>query len=255
MGERSAYAPGTFCWADVAGTDLEAQQRFYEQLLGWRAEVTPGGYWMLTLDGRSVAGMFEPPHEMPVPSWFSYVSVEDADATAARARDLGATVQIRPRDLGPPGVQVGRMAMIIDPQGAAVALWQPGLHIGAQLVNDTGAMCWNVLSTSDVDAAASFYGELFGWTLEPLEALGEYWEIRTGAGGLNGGMTALPEDGLPPHWQVIFTVPDAQDAVRRAAALGGGEIAPPATTAIGDFAVVHDPAGASFAVFAGETDD
>jgi uncharacterized protein len=61
MGERSAYAPGTFCWADLGAPDPDSAQAFYGELFGWRAELTPGGYWMLTLDGRNVAGMFELP--------------------------------------------------------------------------------------------------------------------------------------------------------------------------------------------------
>jgi predicted enzyme related to lactoylglutathione lyase len=254
MGQRTEYTPGTFCWADLGAPDPDSAEAFYGELFGWRAEITPGGYWMLTLDGRNVAGLFDLPQGYP-PSWISYVAVESVDAAAARSRELGARVLIEPRDVGPPDVQVGRMALLGDPQGASFALWQAGLHRGAQLVNDVGAMVWNQLATSDVDAAASFYGELFGWTTEPFEDdQGDYWNLRNREGWLNGGVMALPAEDVPPHWQVSFTVPDAQDAVARAEELGGGTIVPPTSTAVGDIAVLRDPAGAAFGVFAGETE-
>jgi uncharacterized protein len=253
MAERSEYAPGTFCWADVGAA--EGRQQFYEQLFGWTAEPTPGGYWMLTLRGRNVAGMFEPPEDAGPPGWINYVSVESADDTVRRAEGLGANVLIQPRDVGQPGVHVGRMALLRDPQGATFALWQPGLHIGAQLVNDEGAMVWNQLATSDVDAATGFYGALFGWTTEPFEdAQSDYWNIRNAAGWLNGGVLALPEPGVTPHWQVSFSVGDVQDAVRRVEELGGGVSLPPTSTAVGDIAVVNDPSGAAFGVFGGYTE-
>ena len=53
---------------------------------------------------------------------------------------------------------VGQTALIADPQGAVVALWQPGAHKGAGLVNEEGTLVWNSLSTSDVPAAQDFYG-------------------------------------------------------------------------------------------------
>ena len=61
---------------------------------------------------------------------------------------------------------VGRMAVLKDPQGAVLALWQPGTRIGAERVNDVGCLCMNELATSDLDVAGSFYGRLFGWTTE-----------------------------------------------------------------------------------------
>jgi uncharacterized protein len=254
MGERQSYTPGTFCWADVGAFDREAQQRFYEGLFGWTAELTPGDYWALTLDGKTVAGMFQPA-EGSTPQWISYVSVDSVDDEVSRARGLGATVLIEPRDIGVPEALVGRMALVADPQGAPFALWQPGLHIGAQVVNDVGAMVWNTLSTTDVEGATRFYGELFGWTTEPFEDdAGDYWNFRNREGWLNGGLMGVPTPDTAPAWRVLFTVPDVQHAVRRAGELGGHVVVLPTTTAVGDIAVVHDPAGAAFGLFDGETE-
>jgi predicted enzyme related to lactoylglutathione lyase len=154
--------------------------------------------------------------------------------------------------VGPPDVQVGRMSLLADPQGATFALWQPGLHVGAQLVNEVGAMVWNQLATPDVDAAKAFYGELFDWTSEDFED--GYWSWRNREGWLNGGVLALPTDEVPPHWQVTFRVEDIRAATARAGQLGGEVLQPPMTTPVGDVAVVEDPAGAAFGYFEGESD-
>src|SRR6266513_1340550 len=112
MGERTSYPPGTFSWVDLGTTDADGAKVFYGNLLGWEFE------------------------DMPV---------ADADATAARAAELGATVISQPFDV----LEAGRMAVLQDPTGAVFAIWQPRQSIGAQLVNDAGALTMNQLNTSD----------------------------------------------------------------------------------------------------------
>lgn len=70
------------------------------------------------------------------------------------------------------------MLIAADPQGAAFGVWQPGEFHGAQVVNQPGALIWNELHTSDVLAAASFYGDVFGIDIVPLEGADSYWELR-----------------------------------------------------------------------------
>jgi uncharacterized protein len=254
MGERAGYTPGTFCFADLGTGDRDAAASFYGGLFGWRAEGSQGAYTMFTLEGKPVAGMFQAPEDYPI-SWLSYISVEDADAVTARARELGASVLLEPRAVSDEA-QIGRSGLLGDPQDAVVALWEPGLHVGAGLVNDVGTMVWNQLATSHVEAAKRFYAELFGWAIEPVEAgQGDYWNWRNRDGWLNGGVMALPAGDTPPHWQVWFTVEDAAGAVARAQELGGTEVVPAAHTPLGgDVAVVRDPTGAAFVVFAGDID-
>jgi predicted enzyme related to lactoylglutathione lyase len=252
VGERTVYTPGTFCFADLGTNERERAAAFYGELFGWSAGPLDAGYTMFRLRDHPVAGMFEAPDGY-TPSWLNYISVEDADAVAAAARERGATVLLEPREVS--DQDVGRAAVIRDPQGAVFALWEPGWHRGAGVVNEVGAMVWNQLATSDVDAALDFYGPLFGWTTEPFEdGEGDYWNVRNRDGWENGGMMALPAEGVAPHWQVSFTVEDAGAAVARAEELGGGVILAPTQTAVGDIAVVHDPAGAAFGLFAGRTD-
>jgi uncharacterized protein len=163
MGERTSHAPGTFSWVDLATTDAAGAKEFYGELFGWVAEDMPGEagtYTMFRLDAKDVAACFAQGDGAP-PHWNSYVTVEDVDASMEMAAELGGSVLMPAGDIE----GIGRMAVIADPTGAAVALWEPRGHIGAGLVNAPGALCWNDLGTTDPDAAWAFYRELFGWTI------------------------------------------------------------------------------------------
>jgi uncharacterized protein len=183
------------------------------------------------------------------PSWMSYVSVEDADATAGRARELGATLYAEPFDV----FDAGRMAVISDPEGAVFALWQPGTQIGAGVVNEPGTLSWNDLATRDPEGAQRFYGELFGWTFDPVAPI--YLTIRNGE-QMNGGVRVMGrgEEQVPPHWLPYFAVDDLGAAVALANDLGGKALAPPMEVPAGRFAALADPHGAAFALFAGDFD-
>jgi predicted enzyme related to lactoylglutathione lyase len=259
VGERTGYAPGTFCWVDLATPDPDGAKRFYGELLGWEAEDTPAGdvdtYTMLRVDGKYVCALYEQPREQRrqvPPSWMSYVSVEGVGASAARARELGGTVVQEPVDV----MEAGRMALVQDPQGAVFALWEARDHFGAALVNDPGALTLNQLNAADVDAAREFYTGLFGWRIEPASEEGGagYLGIHNGE-NLNGGMMALPPGaGAPPHWLVYFTTEDMDVANGLIGELGGRVLVEPTEVPAGRFLVAQDPQGAAFALFEGEVD-
>jgi predicted enzyme related to lactoylglutathione lyase len=192
MGERTSYSPGTFSWAELATSYAEGAKSFYTTLFGWTYDDRPAGegmiYSMANRDGHSVAALFgsdEPPH------WNCYVTVASADDAAARAAELGGKVLAEAFDV----MDVGRMAVIADPTGAALCLWEPRSNIGAALVNVPGAMTWNDLVTPDPDAAAVYYGDLFGWTTEEMPGSGGYRVIRNGERG-NGGIMPLDRDRM-----------------------------------------------------------
>ena len=254
MGERESYAPGTFCWVDLGTTDADAAKAFYGALFGWEAEELPatGGtrYTMLRIGGRDVAALYEqesverdagiPPH------WSSYISVVDADEVAARVDGLGGKVLVGPFDV----YDSGRMAVVQDPTGAIVSLWQAGAHIGARLVNDPGCLEWNDLATPDPEAAGAFYRELLGWELAPREP--DAFTI-TNEGSLNGSIRRETE--LPPHWLPFFTTESIERSAEVAAANGGQVLVAGMEIAEGRIAVILDPQGAPFALFEGEVDD
>lgn len=258
MGDRTHYAPGTFCWVGLATSDPAGAKVFYADLFGWQAEDVPAGaagtVTMLRHGGKEVAILYMQQPEARAagapPHWTSYISVEDADATAASAGELGGAAVFRePFDV----LDAGRVAAIRDPTGAIVSLWQPRSRPGATVVNDVGALCWNELATTDVELAKSFFGELLGWEYE-TDDRGYVW-IRN-VGSLNGRMRkqTAQERGTPPAWLPYFTVENADDATRKAEQLGGRARAPTTEVHVGHFAVAADPQGATFAVFEGETD-
>jgi predicted enzyme related to lactoylglutathione lyase len=166
MGEVERYPDGSFCWIDLGTTDVEGAKAFYGGLLGWEFGDLPapeGSYTMCRLRGREVAGIHRHAEEEGT-GWSSNVSVGDLDRATARARELGAEVLAEPFDV--PGA--GRTAVLRDPAGAVVSLWQAGGHAGAGLVNEVGSWNWNELVAPDLDRAKKFYGELFGWTAEDV---------------------------------------------------------------------------------------
>jgi predicted enzyme related to lactoylglutathione lyase len=150
-------------------------------------------------------------------------------------------------------LDVGRMAVLEDPQGAVFAVWQPRTRIGAERVNDVGCLCMNELATTDMNAAGSFYGRLFGWTTEISDHAPEGPAMVFNVGHINGSFFAAPE-GTAPHWRPCFTVESTDKAVERVRELGGQQLGEPPDIGHGSIAMVRDPQGALFTMFAGEVD-
>lgn len=258
MGERSSYTPGTFCWAELATSDQDGAKAFYASLLGWEADDRPVGdgvfYSMQNLAGKPVAAIAPQPaqqREAGVPPlWNSYISVDSADAAVERAAVLGGKVHAPAFDV----MQAGRMAVIQDPQGAYFMVWEAREHFGAALVNEPGALVWNELATPDMDGAGAFYGGLFGWAFEPYDSSPQpYLGIKNGQAS-NGGITTL-QPPMPPSWLVYFGVGDIESALAEVESLGGAKVVGPIDIDIAKIAVVQDPQGAVFALYAGQLDD
>ncbi len=257
MGKRERYEPGTFCWVDLSTSDADGAKAFYGELFGWEFEDNeiPGGgvYTMCHVQGDAVAAIVQQ-DEQPG-HWNNYVTVMSADETAAKAKHMGANVFEELFDV----MEAGRMAVFADPSGAALCVWQPREHIGAQRVNDPGCLTWNELQSRDPETAATFYAGLFGWEVEPVEENGKlaYVTIES-AGSMNGGIMPMTEQhgDAPPHWLPYFTVRSCDEAVARVQELGGEALVGPLDIGTGSLiAVVQDPQGAEFALFEGETDD
>jgi predicted enzyme related to lactoylglutathione lyase len=256
MGDRTSHTPGTFSWAELATTDTDAAKRFYTALFGWDYEDQPmpgdsGDYTMLRRDGKDVAALFEAREGMPT-AWNSYVTVERADPSAAKAAELGANLLAEPFDV----MEVGRMAVIQDPTGAVFSVWEPRTSIGATWVNGPGALTLNQLNTTDPAAAERFYTELFGWRTEQVAGGDQpYWGIYNGD-RLNGGMMQLqPDAGAPPHWLIYFGSDDVDADARRIGERGGQMMVPPMDVPGGRIVVAQDPQGAVFGLVAGRFDD
>jgi uncharacterized protein len=259
MGERTKYSPGAFSWAELATTDQDAAKQFYGQLFGWSAVDNPIGdgvvYSVMQVGGKDVAAIspqMQSQREAGAPpAWNSYITVQSADATADKAKGLGGNVLAPPFDV----MDLGRMAVIQDPQGAVFMVWEPKTNIGAQLVNAPGALAWNELATPDLDASAEFYRELLGWQTEPVEGMeSPYLMVKTADGATNGGMRPAAETE-PPYWLIYFGTEDAEAALSKATELGGTAVMGPMDIGMGKIGVVQDPQGTVVAVFAGRFED
>jgi uncharacterized protein len=259
MAQRTKYTAGTFSWADLSTTDQAGAKRFYSELFGWEATDNPVGdgvvYSMMKISGDDVAAISPQPQQQRdagvPPTWNSYITVESADDALARAKELGANVHAAAFDV----MDVGRMGVVQDPQGAYFLVWEPKLHFGASLVNAPGALSWNELATPDLDASASFYAQLFGWTTERMEGMEmPYLVVKTADGSTNGGIRPLmPQE--PPYWLVYFGAHDIEESTAKVQQLGGGVLAGPMPAGPGTIAISRDPQGAVFALYAGHFDE
>lgn len=254
MTEVHYYRHGAFCWADLGTPDPSAARRFYTELLNLRAEDVPTGdggvYTMLRKDGRAVAAFHRvraPQAEHGPPQWLVYVNVDDVDRAAARVEPLGGRLLMRPFGL----LGSGRMALLEDPTGARLALWQGDAHAGAGVLEEPSAMCWWELNTRDAAAANRFYSELLGWIGEEREVAGNRYTTLFAGEQTVGGVLQMGEawDDVPSHWMIYFRVERCDESAARAARLGGQVCVPPTDIPpVGRYAVVRDPSGASFSI-------
>jgi predicted enzyme related to lactoylglutathione lyase len=115
---------GVFAWDELLTTDVEGAKRFYHEVLGWDSGELAGltGTYTLLLKGEvQVAGAMPKPETMQAPpAWLVYVATPDVDATAKRAVELGGTVAMESTDIP----DAGRIAVLVDPAGAAFGLFQ-----------------------------------------------------------------------------------------------------------------------------------
>lgn len=241
---------GRFGWVDVGVPDATVGKRFYEGLFGWKGEDMPipgdaGTYTMFSMDGKVVAALGPNQGGMP-PAWRSYVIVDDADVLAARAKEFGGKVLMEPQDI----LDTGRIAMLADPTGSVLGLWQPGTHKGAEVIGEPGSVAWNELVTKGLEEAKAFYEKLFGWKWEQFgETDAPYFLAKADGQSAAGAMEMGPDwpEGVPSHWDVYFEVDDADAAAERVKKLGGKVLSDPIEApGVGRFYMVSDPAGAMF---------
>jgi predicted enzyme related to lactoylglutathione lyase len=247
------HKPGNFCWAELGTTHQVEAKKFYTQLFGWGVRDLPMGpndfYTMFKLEGRDVGAAYTLRPDMLAqgvpPHWMVYVAVESADVSAARAASLGGKVLAPAFDV----FDVGRMAVLEDPTGAHISLWQPKRPSGFG-ISGTGTFCWADLSTGDRAPAQQFYSGLFGWQFMKSEK-DDYLHIQNGEEFIGGIPPAAHRDpSIPPHWALYFAVADCDASAATAKRLGAGFYLPPTTfEGVGRMAVIRDPQGAAFSIF------
>ncbi len=247
MRTDSPARPGTPTWFDLMSQDPDTVQPFYAAVMGW--EFTPsagpemGHYRMALRDGHIAAGLGKRPDEMR-DAWTTYLATDDVDALTAAVREAGGKVLDEPMQVA----DAGRMAIFADPGGAVFGAWEAGRHIGAQIRDEPGAMCWCEVNTPDATVARAFYERIMGLTTQKMEGMA-YWTLQEGEKAHAGILQMTEEwEGVPPHWMCYFAVDSADEAGARAAEHGGKVCVPPFDTPYGRMSVLEDPFGAVFSV-------
>jgi hypothetical protein len=251
MARIESYAPGSFCWAELAATDAVAAKKFYGEMFGWTALDMPmpeGVYTLFQTGGDDVAAVCDARPGVPV-HWGVYFSVASADEAAARVEPGGGKILAGPFDAH----DVGRMAVVQDPQGAVFSLWQAKRSIGATYSGALGKVVWPELATPDPAGAAGFYTSVLGWKTKPETGVADAPYIEWVNQGCSiGGLLPMRGDqwqGIPPHWLIYITVADCDERAARAGQLGAKLRVPPMDIPnVGRFSVVDDPQGATFAL-------
>lgn len=242
------HQSGTPSWADIGVPDIPAAVVFYSALFGWDCQdqgPETGHYHVARIGGKAVAGIGAATSPGP-PMWSTSIAVVDVDAAAAAITAAGGDLLASPFDVLP----AGRKAVAMDPTGAVFAVWEARAHIGAERMNEPGAVCWFELAARDADTALAFYRQVFGWTVQTQSEPMTYHELQLDGRAIGGCMpmdASWPAE-LPNHWMVYFDSPDCAATAERCVELGGAVHVPPTPIPPGSFAVLADPQGGVFSI-------
>ena len=249
------FSHGRFVWYELMTTDMAAAKAFYASVIGWDAQdasLPDYAYALFTAASAPLGGLMELPQDArkmgATPRWMGYVGVDDVDAATGRIGRLGGTVYVPPTNSN-----VGRIAVVADPQMATLALVKgqsSGGRAQSSELDALGRVGWHELLAADWEKAFAFYGELFGWQKADSHTgvMGTYQRFSVG-GKTIGGMLTKPPTLPLPFWLYYFNTDDVQAAAKRVEA-GGGQILYGPTGVPGGAWIVHctDPQGAIFAL-------
>ena len=248
---------GRFIWHELMTTDPQAAGAFYSKVLPWRTQPSGMPSYTLWIAGKTQTGglMALAPDSAPgtPPHWLVYIGTPSVDATLMEAQRLGGKVLKGATDIP----NVGRYAVLSDPQGATFALYTPASPpasppAGGAGSGASGEFSWHELTTTDPQAGLRFYSELFGWTRGPGHDMGGtmgLYQIFTQGGAQVGGIYRVQDASTPPHWLGYVRVPDAARTAAAAKAAGGRVLHGPVEVPGGSWiAMLLDPQGGAFAV-------
>jgi predicted enzyme related to lactoylglutathione lyase len=245
------WPAGTPCWVDVSVDDVPKAIAFYQALFGWDIELGApevGGYSIAHQAGRIVAAVSPKMGAPDAPSvWTTYLATDDTDATAAKVTGAGGQVLAGPMDV----MEEGRMAVAMDPAGAAFGLWQGERTTGLGVANEPGALVWNEQFSRDLRGSQAFYQAVFGYGYQDMSGDGFKYATLMVDGHEVGGIGEYPEGTpaeMPAAWATYFAVTDTDAAMAKVTELGGSVVRPAEDTPFGRIAVVADNHGAVFSV-------
>lgn len=245
-----------FVWYDLNSKQPAQAKKFYTALFGWNvmpwkpddAPADAPAYDMIAIGEQAIGGVNELPSDTPAPShWMGHVQVDDVDSAMKRAEGMGAKFPMGAHVIP----SVGKMAIMIDPDGCVCSLFTPEGAMPPGPTQDThGMVGWNELMAKDADAAKVFYSEVVGWKWRPgpFQDQMEYYMFGTGeAGGDAGGMAPTNEQMPVAAWTLYFTTTDLDATVAKIEELGGEVVGEPfAVPTVGKFAFGRAPDGSMF---------
>ena len=262
--EREQAPQGDFIWYELMSPDPEGSKTFYDAVVGWDiSEAAPEfqGYRMIgRSDGKFAGGVLPISAEMQQhgarPTWLGYIHVTDVDRSVGKIEQAGGKSLMPATDIP----NVGRIAMVADPQGAPFYVMKPIPPAGDPnaksdvfSASEQQRVGWNELQTSDVEGARRFYGDQFGWGSEEYMDMGEMGLYRFfDQQGTRIGALFDASNEQRSHWRFYIRVPSIS-AAKEAAERGGGTIhMGPQQVPTGEYVVIgSDPQGAEFALVGG----
>jgi predicted enzyme related to lactoylglutathione lyase len=244
---------GAPCWVDIFTSDPDRIQAFYNELFGWTCEAGApefGGYFNFAKDGVRVAGGMGNNGENGPDQWSVYLASDDAAATVAAAESRGSTAIVPAMQL----MDLGSMAVVTDPGGDSIGIWQPGTHTGFEILGEPGTPSWFELHTREYDKAVPFYRDVFKRETNTAGDSPEfrYTTLNVGEEQVGGIMdaTLFPADA-PTGWSVYFGTDDTDKTLAQVVDLGGKIVLPAEDTPYGRLAQASDPTGSLFKLVQG----
>lgn len=246
--------PGRFVWFDYISNESKKAQAFFGELFHWKAKDVPmaqGSYTMIALGDDTIGGYTAPPPGAPAQAhWLAYLQTPSAKDTAAKVKSAGGTVMKEPFAVA----DVGTMAVVSDPLGAAFALWQPATPspTGGDYSGKDGSWVWNELYTDDVEKAIAFYKAVGSFEAETMTMGGggpgpDRYDVLKSDGKGRAGIMKLA--GVPAMWMPYVKVANTDAIVDKAKKLGATFKMPAETIPnVGRLAVMQDPQGAALGI-------
>jgi len=243
--------PGKFVWHNLVTPDAARARMFYGELFGWTFDVQDGGkYSTVYYEGRNLGGILQASGDGAPKSgvWLSAVSTADIDRALERA-ELGGAKQL---DAVTELPNVGRLAVITDPEGAVIQLLESSNGDPPDTEPRVHTWLWRELISNDPPRAAMFYAGVFGYALERVADSGtgleSYFVLGT-ADAPRAGIFENPFEQTRPTWIPYVRVDDPGAIVERVTELGGSVVvAPRPELRNGTLALILDPTGAPIAL-------
>ena len=255
------HHPGKIVFAELVTPDIASAKQFYAALFGWSFqdfEQSQGSFTQASLGGQVVAGMFQRPlPQGKRPGWISFIATSDLDKTDDLAVHNGAKLLLAPHRLA----ELGREAVLTDPQGGVFAVLQSSSGDPADLLADPGDWIWSSLITTDPAAASTFYKTVFGYDVfnlsTPQDPEDAQHMLMASDNFARASVNPIPSTwtGGRPRWLSYIRVDDAAAMAAKATSLGGKVVLQPRMDRHGGkIAILADPQGALFGVMEWPTD-